>query len=128
VTPEQEADALLLHAAIAGLPALTRANGGPPAGHAALVRRLQRMADDLSVSRSRLPFGSMAPVAVSRCGCRLAAEIVGVSARQIERYVSAGRLDAERIGGTLVLGERQVRELAEERRRNGRGKRAAEAA
>lgn len=99
VTPEQEADALLLHAAIAGLPALTRANGGPPAGHAALVRRLQRMADDLSVSRSRRPFGSMGAVAVSRCGCRLAAAVLGVSQRQVERYVASGRLDASGSAG-----------------------------
>ena len=125
MTPEHETDALLLHAAVLGLAMLTRSAGGAPAGHAALVRRLQKMAGALNMSGPRQPFGSMDPVAASRIGCRLAAGIVGVSARQIERYVSAGRLDAVTVGGAFVLDEGQCRELAEGRRRDGRGKREA---
>jgi len=106
----------LLRIALGGMVQESRGAGGlrPAPG---LADALSDLAD-AGTSGTRHGLGRIGPAEASRIGCRLAAEILGVSQRQVERYVASGRLDAERIGGTLVLNERQVRELARERHRS----------
>lgn len=128
MTTDRLVDELELHACVLGLAALVRSNGGPPAGHAALVERLRRKADDLSMSGSRRPRKAIFPVGTSRIGCQIAAEMLGISPRQVARYAASGRLGAVvMIGGALVLDEGQVRKVAEERARDGRNRASAAA-
>jgi len=106
----------LLRIALRGMVEESRGAGGlrPAPGLAAALSALA----DAGTSGTRHGYGTLPVAEAGRIGCRLAAAMLGVSQRQVERYAASGRLDAERIGGTLVLGEIQVREMCEERHRS----------